>query len=155
MEWILNLKPHEQWAGGLIVIFITAIFGHWFAQRLNHSLCLWREQRNARAAASAIFRAAFTDVLTHLRHSNTCPLDILSPAFPAHDAAVHEFSRFLGFKCKAFLRAWDQYAYHENQKSRPFLEQYASAAQSISEQRRRRQLAIERLEHLLSFAKVA
>ena len=113
---------------------------------------LYVHRRNAYRMAAIKFRESFAESLSALRNSNTCPFDILNPAFCAHEIAVHEFSRFLVFNRKAFLRAWRQYAYHERQPNYPFLEQYSSKGQSIGEGQRRQTLAIDRLEQLLSYA---
>jgi hypothetical protein len=112
----------------------------------------WRNNFKVRQAnAAATFRAAFADTLSALRNTNSDPADILIEAFPAHEIAVNEFGVFLCFSRKAFHRAWNQYAYHETTGIQ-FLEQYSSAGCSISEAKQRREFAIKRLEHLLSYA---
>ena len=118
---------------------------------------LWRNTfSNRRASAAAKFRATFADDLSRLRNSNDCPADILSPRFPAHEAAVTEYVQFLRwFRRKSFVRAWHQYAYHDREKNLQFLTQYSAKGQSVEEKKRRRDLAIARLNNLLSYAEHA
>lgn len=115
----------------------------------------WRNNFKVRKAnAAAAFRAATDNVLSALRYRhNEDAADILIEAFPAHDTAVNEFSRFLGLESKAFLSAWDQYARHEILKTGHFLQQYSAAGCSIHERERRRKLAIDRIERVRSYAK--
>lgn len=115
----------------------------------------WRNNFKSRQAAGAIaFRTAFADTLSALRNTDADTFQTLSESFAIHESAVLEFSRFLTyFSRKAFLKAWNKSAYHEQQPNYPFLEQYSGAGQSISESKRLRNLSINRIEHILSYAK--
>jgi hypothetical protein len=128
-------------------VLALACIGAYFAWRNNFKV------RQANAAAA--FRAAFANTLTALRNTNADPADILIDAFATHVTAVNEFSGFLCFSRNAFKRAWDKYAYHDDKGKfpHPFFEQYSNAGCSASEAKQRRELAINRLEHLLSYAK--
>ncbi|WAR44209.1 hypothetical protein [Methylomonas rapida] len=131
-----------------IALLILACIGAYFVWRNNF--------KTRQANAAATFRAAFDLTLSDLRNSESnsvnATYDILMASFPAHESAVLEFSRFLGFNRKAFLEAWHKYAYHEDMKKHPFpfLEKYSGG--DVVERKRLRNLAITNINHLLSYA---
>jgi hypothetical protein len=105
------------------------------------------------AAASAAFRSAFSDAYSKIRNGNDNPFTILTAAFPGHETAVLEFARYLGpIARKGLLEAWRKFHSHEKANIR-FLEQYTTTGVSLSQVQSNRKLAIQRIEHLLSYAK--
>lgn len=117
MEWIFNLKPQEQWAVGLCVVFITAILAQWCGQRLNHSFILWRERKSAWMRDTEQFKAAFRPELAILEDKTTGDIDtrdILLDAYARHYAAVISFRNCIKTTNISRLNnAWQEHCYGE------------------------------------------
>ena len=111
-------------------------------------------QRNQFNAASASFRAAFSQSLTALLHTDADTCSVLQAAFPAHEMAVLEFARHLSwFSRRRFLVAWRDY---HQVNGIPFFEQYSrvvATGPGVLPREERRPLAIRRIEILLAYAK--
>ncbi len=124
---------------------LLACFGGFIAYRNNRLSRL--------AAAASAFRASFADILSSLRNEREDAHQLLETAFKQHESAVVEFARFLGpIKRKRFLEEWKAYYCHESANIL-FLEQYSGAGSSSGKREMRRNLAIKRIEQLLSYAK--
>lgn len=114
---------------------------------------LYIRWRNSLSTASAAFRSTFSNAISELRNGADDPFLVLSAAYSVHETAVLEFARHLGrFKRKRFLEAWRKYHCHEDTNI-DLLEQYGDGGASLSERHHRRELAIQRIEHLLAYAK--
>lgn len=103
--------------------------------------------------AAKNFRASFTEDIVEVESGARDTFDILKSSFEKHKAAMLEVKIFLkGRKLKSFERAWQEYCCHEKYPNQPFLEQYSAKGQSLDMGKKRRQLALERIERLLTFA---
>lgn len=78
--------------------------------------------------------------------------DILQSAFKKHLSAVIEFKYVLrGCRLDRFNKAWNEYYYGDGEISIPFLEQYSRHIGNIGLAKKNRDLAIKKIEHILSF----
>ena len=117
---------------------------------------LWRiHMRNSLRSAATSFRAAFSDTMSQLRNNHTTDVSaILETCFSAHESAVLEFRVYLSkLESKSFMEAWHNYYCHDGNPSIPFLEQYSKHLGSIEFAKTNRKRAIQRIEHLLTYAK--
>ena len=131
---------------GSVVAVLTALLGALIALHIR--------QRNQFSAAASAFRAAFSESLTALRHTDLETYSILQAAFPAHEMAVLEFEKLLPWiSRRLFMAAWRDY--HQMQGA-TFLEQYhrvTATFEGIAPKQDRRALAIQRIESMLAYAK--
>ncbi len=105
--------------------------------------------------AGTKLREAFQDELATLKAPGEVDaLSLLESAFKKHLIAISEFNRRLP-KCKrcAFNQAWQDYHCYPQPPFIHFLEQYTTTTGSMEEKEKNRNLAIERIEHILSFTK--
>lgn len=139
--------------GGFAIV--GALIGTWSGYRLTLSL----SQFTAKRDAATKFRAAFRDELLALNPAltmnapDTC--DLLTTAFEKHRVAIFDFKPFLSTAdAERLEKAWqDYYRYPDAPDfTVPVLEQYSSKGCSISEARRRRELAAGKIETILSSA---
>ncbi len=103
--------------------------------------------------AGTRLREAFNDELASLKAPGEIDaLTLLESAFKKHLIAFSEFNRRLP-KCKrpALNQAWQDYHCHPRPPFIHFLEQYTTRTGSMEEKKKNRDLAIERIEHILSF----
>ena len=111
--------------------------------------------RDRRIDAGRRLREAFQDELATLKAPGEIDaLTLLESAFKKHLIAISEFNYRLP-KCKrsAFDQAWQHYYCYPQQPFYPFLEQYTTTTGSMEQKKKNRNLAIERIEHILSFTK--
>lgn len=127
---------------------------------------VWRNNRRTRSAnAAAAFRAAFTPVLATLqspRNGVGATRALLSAAFQGHHEAVLVFRPYVGqLNRRGFDKAWGQYRCDQSKDFKelgfPDPEQLAHLCEYIAigaeEESTVRSLALQRIEHLVSFAK--
>jgi hypothetical protein len=103
--------------------------------------------------AATKLREAFRDELATVQApGEVVALNLLEDAFKKHLIAISEFNRRLP-KCKrrAFNQAWQDYHCYPQPPFIHFLEQYTTRTGSIEQKKKNRSLAIERIEHILSF----
>lgn len=106
------------------------------------------------AVASAAFRSSFSGTLSSLRNGYEDPYPMLEQQFPTHESSVLEFARHLNcIERKRFMKSWHDYYCDNGNPSIPFLEQYSKHEGSIELAKKNRKLAIQRIEHLLTYAK--
>ena len=114
--------------------------------------------RNRRIDAGRKLREAFQDELVSLEvlpiPGEVDAFDTLNGASKKHLIAISEFSCALS-RCKrsAFNQAWQQYHCYPEPPFTHFLEQYDTRTGSIEQRKKNRELAIERIKHILSFTK--
>jgi len=104
--------------------------------------------------AGTKFRAAFHDELATLKAQEKIDaINILESAFKKHLIAISEFVRRLP-RCKraTFNQAWENYYCHPATKIQ-HLVQYDTVTGSTDQRKKNRELAIKRIEHILSFSK--
>jgi hypothetical protein len=129
--------------GGFTIVGTFA--GAWIGYRLTE--------------AATKFRAAFRDELLALNPALTKDApdacDLLTAAFDKHRAAVFDFKPFLGTAhAERLEKAWQEYYRYPNPPSCtvPCLTQYSSKGCSDNDVRKRKFLAAERIERILSYA---
>lgn len=114
--------------------------------------------RDRRINARRRLREAFQDELASLEvlaiPGEGDAFDILSGAFKKHFIAISEFTHIIN-RCKrnAFNQAWQDYHCYPKPPFPHFLEQYDTKTGSIEQRKKNRELAIERIKHILSFTK--
>lgn len=110
--------------------------------------------------AAAAFREALLPerLLLDIRHApegseNKSAMDIIEPAIQRHTEAMLRFIHYLPkWKQFCFTRAWNQYAHYKvkGEPDTPYLPMYAEGRW---EGRDTKELAVERIDRLLKFAK--
>jgi hypothetical protein len=114
--------------------------------------------RDRRIDAGRRLREAFQDELASLEvlpiPGEVDAFGILNSAFKKHLIAISEFAHVIP-RCKRnlFSQAWQQYHCYPEPPFTHFLEQYDTRTGSIEQRKKNRELAIERIKHILSFAK--
>lgn len=99
------------------------------------------------------FKRAFIDELYAIEREGGNPSKILPKAMKKHDLAVFEFIRVLPrHKRKALTSAWDEYRRNPNKQGQIDLTHYYFEGQPSEEHKNRRNLIIERLSKIISFA---
>ncbi len=103
-----------------------------------------------RIKASENFLNSFEQEMLVLRNEGDITVyETLRNSFDRHQLAVNEFKRYLkGRKFSAFNDAWHEYHHNPNGKR---LQQYMSTS-NYEETKKRRLLALQRLEAVLAFA---
>lgn len=141
---VIDLKSFG--IGGVVGALIGALLNHWLSKS--------RGKHERFISASKVFRNAFSEELSKLMNSDEDPVTILQPAYLRHTAAVSEFSIYLdsGNKRK-FTEAWNVYAFHPQNIEVPFLEQYSKYLGDVHAAKQNRQLAVNRLDNLIAYAK--
>lgn len=105
-----------------------------------------------KAIAGIKLRAAFHDELALLRQSGGDACQILETAFNKHLIAITEFSYSITPDIRpSFDKAWQEYHCHECDPRTPYLTQYSPRLGDTNLARENRNLAIRRIEHILSF----
>ena len=103
--------------------------------------------------AGTKLREAFNDELASLKAPGQIDaLPLLESGFKKHLIAISEFNRRLS-KCKrpAFNQAWQDYHCHPQPPFIHSLNQYTTRTGSMEQKKKNRDLAVERIEHILSF----
>lgn len=103
--------------------------------------------------AGTKLREAFNDELAALKAPEEIDaLSLLEGTFKKHLIAISEFNRRLP-ECKrlAFNQAWQDYHCYPQPPFIHFLKQYTTRTGSMEQKKKNRNLAIERIEHILSF----
>lgn len=138
-------------AGGSIV----AVWTHFLTKSRSS------EERRIREfnEASAKLRAAFRDEFLALNPAHNKEVvdacDLLSAAFNKHRSAVFDFKPFLSkTEVEGFEKAWKKYYQYTNAQDGTiaFFEQYSGKGFGSEEVRKKKFLAAERIESILSFA---
>jgi len=118
------------------------------------SINLAKRQGRSQAAMRLIY--AFKNeiaILSDLRNEGVAQGDIIESAFKKHLAAYIEFRFYLtNSKRACFDKAWNEYHCYDGDPKQPFLEQYSEHIGGESLAKENRELAISRMEKLLSFA---
>lgn len=109
-------------------------------------------RKNSYRDASLLFRSALEPTITELRNGNESTVSVLESSFAKHEEAVREFSKHLIWSRKEFDKCWRDYAFHPEAGLR-FLEAYTSVGVSVSKAKENRQLAIQKLQNLISYTK--
>jgi hypothetical protein len=140
----MNLKTILAVAAPFVAI--GAVFLAYFLAKKSR-----REERFTRACED--FISAFEDEFRQLRFGAEDPHIILASASDKHISAVMRFKRFLkGRQLSAFDKAWREYYYYED-SNMAGLERYSAKGVGYEEKKKRRELALERISRLISFAK--
>jgi hypothetical protein len=139
---------------GLIGSFLGALFAHIFAER--------RRKNDEFNKAAANFRAAFIPEVTFLRHNakiddapsadNLCEF-LRAGYVKRHLIAFETFNIYLSSNRRnEFQKAWEEYCHYdvEGEPNTPFFEQYF---EKTWEGQPTKELALERIKRLLSFAR--
>jgi len=112
--------------------------------------------RDRRIDAGRRLREAFQDELASLEvlpiPGEGDAFDMLNGAFKKHLIATSEFARLVS-RCKrnSFNQAWQDYHCYPKPPFPHFLEQYDTRTGSIEQRKKNRELAIQRVKHILSF----
>ena len=148
MEFLFQLFQNSIFIGFLGVV-VGGILGYRF------SISLARRQ-NFNIIAERV-RKAFEDDIKALRYTSKDPADILSHSYMEHETAICEL-KFVLSKCKKkdLEKAWkdyNPYVQHPGDHEVPSMSQYYGLQSPDIEPEEVRNLAIERIEKLLNFAK--
>lgn len=125
-------------------ILIAALLGGLFLLT-NTRMSRYRE-------AASEFRNVIEPTISKLNNSDIATTTILEADFEKHEQAVREFSRYLVFSRRRFLKCWQDYALHPETGIR-FLEAYSSHGVPVSKAKSNRKLAILKLTKLVNYAK--
>jgi hypothetical protein len=148
MEVILHLFRDSAFTG-----FLGVIIGSLLVYRFSIRLA---RRQNFNVIAEK-FRAALSDEIKALRYTSEDPAEILSRSFTKHETAVSELKLVLG-RCdkKGLEKAWkayNPYVQHPGNHELPSMSQYYGLQSPDIEPEAVRNVAIERIENLLKFAK--
>lgn len=158
----MNLSPYELSliAGGFTII--GALIGGWIGRK--NALSVYKVSEFNKAAV--VFSDAFLPEITFLRHNtnigqlgNSSDLgEILSSAYVSrHLKAVEVFKTYLSQKqSKAIDQAWQEYCCHTQNPGVPWFEQYSWKMTGVGKQKEKelKELALDRIERILEFAKL-
>lgn len=109
-------------------------------------------RRNAQKEAAQCFRNVISETLSKLKNCTEDTISVLETDFVKHENAVFEYSSYLFWQKRNFLSAWQDYAFHPQTGIR-FLEAYTSFGVSVSKAKTNRNLAQQKLEQLLKYAR--
>jgi len=112
-----------------------------------------RQKTHPRMRAAQKFITSFMDAVQDLSQGNGDAYELLKGAFPRHEKAYLEFrSRINWLFRKGFDEAWKDYCCSSNGNRTPFRDQYfAGGNETIAA--KKRQLALQKIRRILSFAK--
>lgn len=110
--------------------------------------------------AASLFREAFFPerLLLDIRHApegtdQKTAMDIIEPAIQRHTEAMLRFAEYIPrWQTYCFTRAWNQYA-HYKVKGEPDTQYLAMYAEERWDGKDTKELAVERIDKLLKFAK--
>lgn len=147
---------------GLESFTLGTLFGILIASLVNHLLAKSRasesRKQHKKDLVAGELRKAFSEELLALhpnRHKEGEDLYyVLLEALPKHQQAVREFSLHLSNNEKErFMAAWYEYLNYEGAPDDlEYLEQYSRYGRPVSEYEEACELAITRIEKLLSYA---
>ena len=111
-----------------------------------------RQKTHPRMRASQKFITSFIDAVQDLSQGNGDAYLMLKEAFPKHEKAYLEFrSRMKGRSRKLFDEAWKDYYCSGNGNPTPFRNRYFAGGNDLLA-KEKRQLALQRIKRILSFA---
>ena len=126
---------------------------------IGNRLAIGRDKRNDFNRAADIFRNTFNEPLLLLNPQSFIDkqgedtYSKLEKNIIKQEKIALEFSQFLSKrKRKAFVRAWKEFCYDDNNHNIKFLEKYASHGSVIKNQKART-VAFDRINKLMEFAK--
>jgi hypothetical protein len=136
-------------------ISLTAVLGGLIYILIEHFLAKDHSKQERFLEACKKFNGAFIDDIRRLEAGNEDAYDVLKSSIVKHETAMIEFKKILkGEKLQDFGQAWNEYYYGNISGSGlPFIEQYFAGG-SVTKKRELTQLALQRLEKLISFAKI-
>jgi hypothetical protein len=106
------------------------------------------------AVAAAAFRASFSGTLASLRNGSDDPYPMLEQQFLTHESSVLEFALHLNYiQRERFMKSWHDYYCLDGDSANPLLAQYSKHLGSTELATKNRNLAIQRIEQLLTYAK--
>ena len=112
-----------------------------------------REKTHPRMRAAQKFITSFIDAVQDLSQGKGDAYELLKETFPKHEKAYLDFrSRMKGRSRKLFDEAWKDYYCSGNGNPIPFRDQYFAGGDELLA-KEKRQLALQRIKRILSFAK--
>jgi len=147
----ITFTARDLWLLGIVGALCLILLYQWLSDsRVRHS---------ERLSNGKKLRSVFFNDLLNIKNGINSdfavnPHDYLENHFPVHEVVALDFANSLGwFKRKRFLIAWYSYCGKEDKNSKHNLYQYSSSGHDSEEKTRRKTLAIQNIEHLLSFIK--
>jgi hypothetical protein len=153
-----NISVRMDAVGAVIAALVGAVVGGLLTYKTSVNISK-RQEFNKAAAA---FREAFMNerLFLDFRHAPEeseyqSAFDIIEPAIQKHTEAMYRFSHYLSWwEKRCFSRAWRRYAHDsapgKGEPDTPFFKMYA---ERVWEGKNTKELAIERIDRLLKFAK--
>ena len=111
-----------------------------------------RQKTHPRMRASEKLISSFIDAVQDLSQGKGDAYELLKEAFPRHEKAYLEFRpRLRGRSLKHFDEAWKDYYCSGNGNLTPFRNRYFAGGNDLLA-KEKRQLALQRIKRILSFA---